>query len=410
LAGRARRLAWVGLLSLGSGLPFGIFKEMLPVWLRLAGVSVEAIGGLSALALPWTFKVAWSPLVDRFGRRRSWIGGSLLACAVALLAAAGCGPERLVLLTAILALFTIAAATQDIAVDAYTIGIIEKGEEGPANSVRVATYRVALWLAGGAAVAAAGFLPWRTILAGTALLLALLGLNALRAPRLPIEREPRRPRIFSGLWRWIRQPGGIPLVAMVFLYRWPDAALGPMVRTFWVDRGVSPVEIGMILSPVTLAATVFGAVAGGLIVARIGILRALLWMGWAQALTNLGYAAVDRFGGGLPAILAAAIVESLGGGLATAAFLSLLMRVCERRRAAVEYALLSALFAATRDLTGAFSGLGVGTIGYGGWFAVTALLAVPGMALTYSRSLAQRIGEVVPGAGTPRRPRSYFRR
>ena len=76
---------------------------------------------------------------------------------------------------------------------------------------------------------------------------------------------------------------------------------------------------------------------------------------------------------------AAALVE--GQGLGTAAFMSLLMNLCDKERAATQYALLSALFALARDVVGAFSGIGVEQLGYATYFAVTTLMAVPGLAL-----------------------------
>ncbi len=394
VSARLRRLAWVGLFSAGEGLPFGIFKDLVPVWLRAAGVSLPAIGGLSALAAPWSLKVLWSPLVDRLGTRRAWILGCLVGAAGALGLAALAGLASPWTLAALLGAFTVLAATSDVAVDAWTIGIVPEGEEGPANAVRVAFYRVAMLLAGGLGVALAGAAGWRPVLVGLALVLAAIGLASLLAPPLPFEAAGgERPSLLAGVAHWMARPGAVPLALLVLLYKWPDAALGPMVRTFWVDSGLGLGEIGLVASPLGLAATIAGAGLGGWLVARLGILRGLFWLGLAQAVSNLAYAGAALAGGGRAVVLAAAGVESLCGGLGTAAFLSLLMRVCEKERAAVEYALLTALFASTRDLTGAISGIGVARLGYAGWFAATTLLAIPGLALVFHPALVERVGE-----------------
>ena len=391
---RFRRLAWVGLFSAGEGLPFGIFKDLVPVWLRASGVSLQAIGGLSALAAPWSLKVFWSPLVDRVGTRRAWIVACLVGAGAALAAAATAGIASPRLLGLLLAAFTVLAATSDVAVDAWTIGIVPEGEEGPANAVRVALYRVAMLLAGGIGVAAAGTTSWRNVQLALAVVLAGIGLAALAAPPLPFEARSREhSSLAAGVARWLARPGAAPLALLVLLYKWPDAALGPMVRTFWVDSGLSLETIGLVASPLGLAGTIVGAALGGWFVARAGILRGLFWLGLAQALSNLAYAGAAAAGGISLLVLGAAWVESLCGGLGTAAFLSLLMRVCEKERAAVEYALLTALFASTRDLTGAISGIGVARFGYAGWFAVTTLLAIPGLLLVFHPSLAGRVGE-----------------
>src|SRR4030095_7616501 len=77
-----RKLFWVALLYFAEGLPFGIVKDVVPVYLKVSGVSLTDIGLASLLGLPWTLKVVWSPLVDRFGERRTWITGCLIALAV----------------------------------------------------------------------------------------------------------------------------------------------------------------------------------------------------------------------------------------------------------------------------------------------------------------------------------------
>ena len=104
-------------------------------------------------------------------------------------------------------------------------------------------------------------------------------------------------------------------------------------------------------------------------------------LGLLQAVSNLGYAAAAYFDLGRPGIYAASLCESFTGGLGTAAFLAFLMHICDKRQAATEYALLSAIFGFTRSLAGAFSGWGTTHLGYAAYFAVTFVLAFPAFAL-----------------------------
>jgi PAT family beta-lactamase induction signal transducer AmpG len=396
-AGKAVRLAWIGVLAFGSGLPFGLFHRFVPIWLRQEGVGVEAIGALSLLAWPWTGKVLWAPVVDRFGRRKVWIAGSLVVAALGVAGMSWWGGGSLRLVWLLLGLVIVASATQDIAVDAYTIGLIRRGEEGPANGARVTLYRVAM-VAGGGAVALASIIAWDAVLLVVALVLAVWAGLALLAPRAGGDAPaPGWAEMLRGLAHWIDAPGVVPLTALVLVYKLPDSALGPMTRTFWQDAGLPEEAMGAFAVPEVLA-TLVGAWMGAWIVARTGILRGLLWCGLAQALSNLVYGAVAITGGGTVAILGAAVSEALTGGLGTTAFLALLMRVCEKERAAVEYALLSALFALPRDLVAAGSGYGVAAAGYAGWFGATTLLALPGLVLLTSRQLARRVAERPLGA------------
>src|SRR4030042_3478761 len=81
-----RKLTWIAVLYFAEGLPFGIAYDVWPVYFRVHGVSLREIGLMSLLSLPWTWKMLWAPLVDRFGARQQWISACLLALAVATVA------------------------------------------------------------------------------------------------------------------------------------------------------------------------------------------------------------------------------------------------------------------------------------------------------------------------------------
>jgi PAT family beta-lactamase induction signal transducer AmpG len=127
--------------------------------------------------------------------------------------------------------------------------------------------------------------------------------------------------------------------------------------------------------------TILGALTGGWFVNRQGIFQALLWLGITQLVSNFGYVAVAALDMPRESIYVASIVESFTQGLGTAAYLSFLMNLCDREHAATQYAILTALMALTRDIGGAFTGIGVEALGYAKYFAVTSALALPGLAL-----------------------------
>jgi len=339
-------------------------------------VSLQEIGLLSLLGLPWTLKVLWAPLVDRFGERRHWIAGALAVMAVCMLVLPAEDPAHASFwLWALLLVFTTASATQDIAIDAYTIGLLEPGEEGVANGIRSAAYRVALIAGGGVLVALAGTLGWRAVFWTAAVLLAGLALVALRAPPLAPAAAPRGESPVAGLAAWLGRRGAPFVLAFVLLYKLGDASMGPMVKPFWLDRGLSVEEIGFVSTTLGVVASLVGALLGGYATSRIGIFRAIWIFGVLQAVSNLGYAAVAEIGGGRSGIYAASLVESFTGGLGTASFLAFLMHVCDKRFAATQYALLSALFGLTRTLAGAASGWAATSLGYAAFFTFTFALS-----------------------------------
>lgn len=376
-----RKLIWIAILYFAEGFPFGIVIDNLPVYFRTHGVSLTQIGLMSLLGLPWTLKVFWSPLVDRLGQRRHWITLSLLVMAAVLVLVPifdPSSPDRR--LWTILLVFTIASATQDIAIDAYSIGLLSKGEEGVGNGIRVSAYRVALIVGGGGLVMAAELVSWQSLYRATAIAFVGLALLVRKAPPVFVKSEPISDwlRAFS---TWLRQPNSAFVLAFVLIYKLGDMAMGPMVKPFWVDRGLTLKEIGLISTTLGVGASIVGSLLGGLLTSRWGIFHALWSLGLLQALSNLGYAATAYYDGGRAAIYAASLLESFTGGLGTAAFLAFLMRICEKERAATEYALLSAIFGLARSVSGAFSGWGASRFGYASYFSATFLLALPAFAL-----------------------------
>ncbi|HSN55958.1 MAG TPA: MFS transporter [Candidatus Sulfomarinibacteraceae bacterium] len=378
---RRKVLFWIAVLYFAEGLPFGIAFDVWPVFFRVHGVSLAEIGFMSLLSLPWTWKMLWAPLVDRWGSRQHWITAALFVLGATTIAIVPQDPSTPSwLMWGLLLLFTTASATQDIAIDAYAVDVSTPDTIGSINGMRVSAARVALLAGGGGFVFLADFTGWTVlwlVLAGV-----FFGLAAVAwvSPRVPLEAAERRHSIRPVL-RWALRWEMVPVVAFILLYKLGDSTLGRMVKPFWVDRGYSLAEIGAISVSLGVVLTIAGALVGGWFTNRFGIFRALLWLGLAQLVSNLGYVAVAAVELPRESIYAASMVESFTQGLGTAAFLSFLMNLCDKEHAASQYAILSALFALTRDLGGALSGIGVEVLGYAAYFAVTTAAAVPGLAL-----------------------------
>ena len=375
------RLAWLAALSFASGFPFGLVNETLPVYLRTHGAGLVEIGLISAVSFPWTFKFVWAPLVDRLGSRRQWIvaclaGLTLLTVILGVLELGDLARWFWLLLVVMVTL----SATQDVAIDAYTIEATTTRELGVANSVRIAAYRIAMFTAGGLLIWMAGRNGWPVSFLTGATMIGALTIAALFIP------ESRRAvASAASVWEPLRallaRPGIWAVIVFALLFKIDIYAMEPMTRPFWVDRGFTLEEIGGILTPGRIIATVGGAVLGGLVTTKLGIFRGLWILGLVQALSSLGYAGVASVPASKPLIITAALFENFAHGLGTAAFLAFLMSVCERRYAATQFAVLSALLALSRTLAGGASGVLAERMGYGDYFFLTFLLAVPAFGL-----------------------------
>lgn len=379
---RPAPLLWIAALAFASGFPFGLVNEALPVYLRASGAGLVDVGLVAAATFPWTFKFAWAPLVDRFGSRRQWIAACLLLTALLLPLLmetnATAHAQRFFL---IVVLVVALSATQDIAIDAFTIQATPTGQLGIANSVRIACYRTAMLVSGGALIWLAGRRDWTTAFAVATVLTALLGVAALFLPAAARTTAPRGQPLWAPLRALFSRPG-IPLIlAFALLFKLGDASMDPMTRPFWVDRGFTLEEIGAVLTTGRMVATVTGAVLGGWLTTRWGLFTALWSLGALQAVSNLGYWLAASAAPSKSLMLGAALFENFSGGMGTAAFVAYLMSVCEHRFAATQYALLSALLALTRAVAGPLAGMLTDRVGYARFFLLTFLLALPGFLL-----------------------------
>jgi PAT family beta-lactamase induction signal transducer AmpG len=374
------RLTWLAALSFASGFPFGLVNETLPVYLRTHGSGLVEIGLVSALSFPWTFKFLWSPLVDRLGTRRQWIAACLtgLTALTLVLASVELGALARWFWVLLLAIVTF-SATQDIAIDAYTIEATTKQELGVANSVRIAAYRVSMFTAGGLLIWLAGRTDWTTSFQTATALLGGLTLASLLLP-LP-RRSASHPSIWQPLRALLTRPGVWAVAVFALLFKLDIAAMEPMTRPFWVDRGFTLEEIGAILTTGRIIATVAGAVLGGILTSRWGIFRSLWVLGAVQAFSSLGYAGAAAASPSKPLMVGVALFENFAAGLGTAAFVAFLMSVCERRYAATQYAVLSALLALSRTVAGGASGAIADQVGYAKYFLLTFFLGLPAFLL-----------------------------
>ncbi len=363
-------------LSFASGLPYFFFNETVPVWLAASGMSLAGIGLASGASLPWVLKFLWAPLVDHLGDRRTWIRACLVLLAVVTVLLAGADPVRhAAVLGALLLLYVTLSATQDIAIDAYTIEITHGRELGVANSARIAAYRGASFVSSALLLWVAARAGWRpAYLVGAGILAAL----ALAAAVLPSPRRDaaHAPTLGEPIRALLRRPGVAAVVAFALLFKLDISAMEPMTKPFWVASGFSLAQIAA-LTTGRLLATLAGATLGGLIATRIGIFHGLWSLGAVQLLSSLGYAAAAAAGAGRSQVTAAALFENFAAGLGTAAFLAFLMSVCERRYAATQFALLSAIYALSRWAAGLLSGVVAERVGFATYFFLTFLLGLP---------------------------------
>lgn len=391
------KLLVIGLLYLAEGIPFGFINSTLAVYFRMHGMDLASIGLIGIVGLPWSLKFLWAPLMDKWGLRWHWIAPAQMVIAV-IIALTAVVPLAGGVIWAVMLLLCFAAATQDAAIDAYTIDILEEEELGIANGVRIGTYRIAMVIGGGGLTALSQFMGWKAAFCGLAGLMVISAFTVMVLPQFHQSRIKATPHPDPlplgerGLHWWyatwvepvksLFQLKNVAFILIfVMIFKLGDAMMGSMIAPFWIDRGFTRVEYGMISSTGGMAATIVGALFGGWFTTRFGIWRALWILGAFQAISNLGYAGAALDGMPRLTVYGASVFESLTGGMGGAAFMAYLMSLCSKEYSASQYSIMSALFGLGRSVAGFVGGIGAKYLGYAPFFALTFLAALPAFGL-----------------------------
>src|SRR5271154_3121959 len=137
--------AWVSTLYLAEGLPYVVVMTVAVILYKGLGMSTTDIALYTSwLYLPWVIKPFWSPVVDLFLTKRTWIIGLqlVLGVSLALLALAVRAPDFFRVTLAVLWLLAFSSATHDIAEDGFYLLALPPAEQAAFVGVRSTFYRL----------------------------------------------------------------------------------------------------------------------------------------------------------------------------------------------------------------------------------------------------------------------------
>ena len=415
-----RRVLSLLFFGFASGLPLALTFGTLSVWLAEVGVNKTTIGLFALMGTPYTLKFLWAPLVDRMpvpcltrwlGRRRGWTVFSQLALMATIAGLGATNPIAQPGLTAIFA-FLVAfwSATQDIVIDAYRVEILEERQYGAGAATIVLGYRIGMLVSGAGALYLATYVGWSAaywIMAGFMIVgMVTVLLNPeprVRKSRESIEQERRiaayleaRPdlqgkkaqvlawiygAVISPFADFLSRRGWLVILLFILLYKFGDALAGVMSNPFYIELGFTKIQIASISKIFGMAATIIGAVIGGVIVDRLGILKSLLICGILQMFSNLMFAVLAMVGNDPLMLTLTIAVENLSGGMGTAAFVAYLSSLCNVAYTATQYALLTSFMAFGRTVLSSSGGVLADHMSWVSFFVLTTIAALPGLLL-----------------------------
>jgi len=279
------------------------------------------------------------------------------------------------------------SASQDIAFDAYRTEVLKKNERGIGVGISVSAYRIAMLVSGAGVLIMADYIGWEAAFLIISLLFLLGIAGVLLGPEADVHtRAPvtLNEAVVEPFREFLGRHSGWLLLVFIVLYKLGDAFAGTLSTVFLLSGlGFSLTDVGIINKAISLAMTIAGVLLGGSLMLRLSLFNALFWFGMLQALTNLGYMALAWYGKNYLGAVMVIALENLAGGMGTAAFVALLMALCNHRYTATQFALLSALASLGRVFVGPPSGQLVELLGWTQFYFVTFLMALPGLVLLW---------------------------
>ncbi|WP_425265269.1 RhtX/FptX family siderophore transporter [Achromobacter aegrifaciens] len=386
----------IGALYFSQGIPLGVAMEALPTLLRRDGADLHALAWLPLVGLPWVLKFLWAPVVDNrwtraMGRRRSWIlpmQAVVLACLLAL-SLLGIDAAGAAWVVALMALASLASATQDIATDGLTAERFQGQDLARANAVQVGGTMVGFFFGGPGCLVLAGHIGQTGALLTLAAVVAfsLLLAAAGRETELALPAARRR----APLGAVVRRPGAWAPAAAAFLPAMTAVAGYGLSKLFLVDAGWAGEAVGRGGMAGGVVTVLLGCGGGAWLIGRLGA-RAVLALGLAAS-GAAALAWMAQAQGWMPSqagsALGAQALGAFGAGAASVALMTLAMRFASRgEQAGTDMTAVQSARDLGEILTSSLMTGLAAQVGYAGGFASGLLVAAATLAFT-ARALAR---------------------
>jgi MFS transporter, PAT family, beta-lactamase induction signal transducer AmpG len=414
-----RRVLLILPLGFASGLPLLLTFSTLSAWFATAGVSRATIGAFALVGTPYSFKFLWSPLIDRLpppiplGRRRGWGISIQLALIAATLALGLCNPKiELARMGALALLVAFLSASQDVVIDAYRVEILAPDQQGPGAAMIQTGYRIAMLVSGAGALIIAARFGWFAAYATMAALLAAGMLVFIFGPEptMPPDTQPHTAATGCDAVRewfatavtgpfadFMRRPMWPAILIFIVGYKLGEAMAGVMAMPLYISIGFSLNEIAAVSKLVGFFATVVGAIVGGVVTSKLGVMRALILCGILQSAGNLFYVLQAVGGHRLDYLALCVAAENLTGAMAGTALVAYLSGLCSPAFTATQYALLSSLAAVGRTMVASSGGVLADKLGWVPFFMLTTVATIPALVLLIW--IARRDAGSLPASG-----------
>lgn len=327
-----RLVITLGFLYLAQGIPMGIAMDALPAILRRAGTGLTALAFIPLVGLPWVVKFLWAPFVDNhwsvsLGRRRSWIIPMQVIVTLCLLALSltGITADNAGLCVALLAVASLASATQDIATDGMAAEHAGGSLPATINAVQIAGVMGGFFLGG------AGMLMLSSVLGQQGALLIFTAVPAFSLILISRFRQPPRyhadvrpDEAQASLLKTVRRTGAVRLLTLTLLSAVTAVSGFGLAKLFLTDAGWALEDVGKAGMAGGMVTLVLGCGGGAWLIGKIGVWRAfsagllcalvssLLWFAQSQGSVSVIMVAVCILSGSLSSGITSVAIMTAG--------------------------------------------------------------------------------------------------
>ncbi len=379
----ALSLSVVVVLYLAHALPLYFYNVALPAILRHQGVDLRWIGMLSLLYIPWAFKFFWAPLIDRFyfkklGKRKTWLLFTQIALVLGVVALAltqfDYGLGVFVIVGLWISTF---AATQDIAIDGYTVETFSESEYRLGSMAQSIGVALGSMVGGAATLWLYELYGWQTALISLAAMTALTMLAIFQIKeKSNAEKISKQP---PSLIRAFKRPEMLWALALIVCYRIVEAPAMAMLNPMLIDQKWSLSQIGVLMSVIGAGIGLLAAVSAAFLLKKIAATQLLIWAGWARSLVYalLGVAVLLSWLNQWHLLLGGFVIVILAiRYIAMTALYAHFMQTSSKEQAGTDFTILVCFELLVYFIGGAVSGFLAKAFGYGNFYLILAVSSV----------------------------------
>lgn len=368
-------------LYIAQSIPMSFFSTVVPVIMRQEQYSLESIGLLQLIKLPWILKFLWAPLVDNTasGRRqvRRWIVLSELFYALVILTISMFSLQTDFTLIIILMLLAfIASATQDIATDIFAIRVLSASEKSIGNGIQSSGSFIGSLFGTGVLLLAYHYLGWQWLLWILAcfVVFAIVPLFIYKPDiSLPAQQKVRvKP---WDIFHFFAIKSNLKRLPLLMVYYSGLIGILAMLKPYMVDLGYSVKEIGFMSGIVGTSTAALLSFSGGFIIRKIGRTVALYAFALINVLTGLYFYFLTMSVPSVTALYIGIILLWASYGLSSVVIYTTSMDAVRQQSAGTDFTVQIVITHLSSMLIAVFSGKLGDLIGYHQLFGVETLLS-----------------------------------